>query len=347
MALTPQQIADARAFINSQFGGGSGAVAPAGGWQFNGDFTGKTAGGGLDDSMNRYLLGAQQAMGYSNADMSSILGLPMDAILEASDYYRSSPAAIDNISARGRTFMADTGLGDESLVQDLYDTSYVNGQWVSTPRSTGSTIDTPGFGGADNPYGMQRGGDGRGAQGMGGGSGINNPYWQGLMDDISRQYTQTLTESWLPSIRSNAIASGGLGGARQTLGEDNAIARAGQGLSSALTGMGGNLWEGQQQRDLTRYGIDTNAALTNQGQWMGYDNAQRGLDLQSIGLGSQIMGMGQQMPWYGYNQMGGLLGGAAGNNSTTTNNYSGGGGWGGLIGGGLAGAQLGRNFGWW
>lgn len=344
MALNAQQIQGARDWINQQFGGGSGSVAPTGGWQFNGDFTARTPTGGLDDSMNRYLLGAQQAMGYSNADMSEILGLPMDAILEASDYYRSSPAAIDNISARGRVFMADTGMGDASLVEDRYlTTRNPDGSYSSVERGAGgSTIDTPGRGGSDyaGGYGPPR------RAGMNG-SGIENPYWQGLMDDISRQYTQTLTDSWLPSIRSNAIASGGLGGARQGVAEGLAVGRAGQGLSSALTGLGGNLWEGQQQRDLTRYGIDTNADLANQSQWMNFDVANQGLDLNRMGLGLQAYGMGTQGPWYGFNQMNGLLGTAGGQNSTTTNNYSGGGGWTGALGGGLAGAQLGRNFGWW
>lgn len=342
--LTQQQITDARNWINQQFS----ESAPDGGWAFNGDFSIQQP--GFNDG-GRYVLGAAQAMGYDNNALAQILGGSYTPD-EISQYAQgvATPAGVNRASVQ---FAMDNGLITPEEYRRFITLDVPNnidnqgGATAWTGGVNGGLTVMDGFGpdpaANDVPGGNIGGGprQERMAQGQGG-----NPYLQGVFDNISRQYTNTLNEQWLPAIRDNSIASGGLGGARAGVAQGLAIGRAGEGLAGALSNAGMGAWENQQNRDLTRYGIDTNASLTNQGQWMGYQNAQDSLNLQGIGLGAQLMGAGQTMPWYGYNQFGGLLGNAAGNNNSVTGNQSGGGGWGGALWGGLSGLGAAGQMGW-
>jgi len=135
----------------------------------------------------------------------------------------------------------------------------------------------------------------------GGGSG-QNPYLSQMASDITRQYTQNLNENILPGVRYGYNAAGTPGSSRQGLAEGKAIGESNSGLASALTNLYGTDWTNQQNRDLQRYGIDTqantakygvdtNAALTKQqlaNQLLGinnqYDLGLRGDTTQRYGI---------------------------------------------------------------
>jgi hypothetical protein len=154
-----------------------------------------------------------------------------------------------------------------------------------------------------------------------------NPYLDQMANDIQRRSGQAL-DLGLSSIRSNAVGVGGLGGSRQGVAEGLAIAGANDNLSGNLAGLLGGDYTNSMNRNLQRYGIDTNAAmtrssldlqrygvdtnaaitrsgqdlqrygvdtsasLTNQGQMQNFYSTNRGQDLQQLGLGAQLYGQG-------------------------------------------------------
>lgn len=346
--LTPEQISGARSWINQQYANS----APAGGFQFNGDFS--IGGPGLSSPTDqRYLLGAAQAMGYDANDLSQILGSYDPNTIRT--HIDSAFGDGGSINRAANTFAMDQGwTTPDELKQFMFANDVGN---RNHDDYTGAAVNWAGGAGGgfalDQDYATQwqapqgAGGGGRATGGSMGGQASGNPYLQFMSDNISQNFTNTLQNQWLPSIRSNSIAAGGLGGARQGIAEAGAIGQAGQGLSSALGQLWGGAYESGANRDLQRYSIDTSADLANQSFWGNYDLGSRGLDLQGIGLGAQIMNMGSQGPWSGVNNMGNLLNGVGNQNNTTTNGSQSGGGWGGLLGGALAGGTAARNWGWW
>ena len=210
-------------------------------------------------------------------------------------------------------------------------------------------------------------GGGPGAFGMNTGTATSgmptNPYLPGIADSITQRLNENYERMLMP-IADQAIGAGGLGGSRQGVAQGIAMEGTQDALASALSGLYGDAWNQDANRDLSRYGIDTsrdlqqqsiNNAFTlgqgqldlgNQNSWMGYDLGNQQNWLNTIGLGSQLMNQSTALPWYGFNQFGNLLGTAAGNNSNVTNSTSSGGGWQGMLGGALAGGSLANRFGW-
>jgi hypothetical protein len=157
---------------------------------------------------------------------------------------------------------------------------------------------------------------------------------------------------WLPSIQSNAVGSGGLGGSRQGVAQSGAIAQAGTGLANALAQSHYGQYNQDQSRNLQQYGMDQNYNLGLGGLNLGYQNsrnnfytAQRGLDQSGAQIGANIYNLGEQGQWSPYQNYANTLSPWSGF-GTTTGNTSQGGGWQGAVGGGIAGLSFAHQMNW-
>ena len=177
-----------------------------------------------------------------------------------------------------------------------------------------------------------------------------NPYLQQMGTVLTNRVTDNLNRNIMPGIRSNAIAAGGFGGSRQGVVEANAMKDANQTISDALTGAYFGDFTNQMNRNLQQYG-----------QNQSFYNANRGMDLQQTQLGANLWQMGnqgmlgqgqgiyglgsqqQQAPWQIVNNANAGLGQWSGYGTTTSANQ--GGGAQGMLGGALAGGQLGSLWG--
>ena len=173
-----------------------------------------------------------------------------------------------------------------------------------------------------------------------------NPYLDEIAGNITQKSQQALGQS-LNMLDSGAIGTGGFGGARQGVAQGLATSRANEGLSGNLANLYGTDYTNSMNRDLQKYGIDTNAFLTNQGQNQNFYTAQRGQDLAQIGLGSTLDTQALQNQWYPIQQYANIVGNLSGQNTSTTNSTQQGGGALGALGGLLGTAQIGSNMKWW
>lgn len=173
-----------------------------------------------------------------------------------------------------------------------------------------------------------------------------NPYLDEIAGNITQKSQQALGQS-LNMLDSGAIGTGGFGGARQGVAQGLATSRANEGLSGNLANLYGTDYTNAMNRDLQKYGIDTNAFLTNQGQNQNFYTAQRGQDLAQIGLGSTLDTQALQNQWYPIQQYANIVGNLSGQNTSTTNSTQQGGGALGALGGLLGTAQIGSNMKWW
>jgi hypothetical protein len=189
-----------------------------------------------------------------------------------------------------------------------------------------------------------------------------NPYLDNIANDVQRRSGQAL-DLGLQGIRSNAVGIGGLGGSRQGVAEGLAIGQANDNLSGNLSNLYGQDFTNSQNRNLQKYGIDTNAALTNQGQMQGFYTANRGLDQQGLQIGANLFNQGnqgyinqgqgvygvgntqQQAPFNVFNNANSAISPYSGFGSSNTVSGQNGGGLSGIAGGAFAGAQIGRNLG--
>lgn len=165
--------------------------------------------------------------------------------------------------------------------------------------------------------------------------GGGNPYLGLQGGAIARRMTDNLQRTVLPQISQYASAGGGYGGSRQGVLEANAIKDMNLGLGDSLAGLYGGDWAQQQNRQLSRYGMD-----------QGFYTAQRGQDLQSVGLGADLISKGQQGQWTGIQGATGAYSPFTGLGNTTQSGNTGGG-FGGAVGGALGAAQFAKNAGWW
>lgn len=200
------------------------------------------------------------------------------------------------------------------------------------------------------------------AQGASLGAYEKNPYLDAQANDIQRRSGQAL-DLGLQGIRSSAVGIGGLGGSRQGIAEGLATGQANDNLTGNLANLYGQDFTNSQNRNLQKYGIDTNANLTNQGQQQNFYTANRGQDLQQLGLGASLYNQGnqgyinqgqgvygigstqQQAPFNVFNNANQSISPYSGFGSSSTSSGSQGGGLNGIVGGAFAGAQIGRNLG--
>lgn len=168
-----------------------------------------------------------------------------------------------------------------------------------------------------------------------------NPYLDQQATSLRNLSNQNLSQNVMPGIRSGATAAGQYGGSRQGIAEGVAAGNAQTGLDAATASLYNRGYEADQN----------------------FYSAQRGQDLQQYGLGANIFNSGTQGA-YGVGQGQYNLGltnmnapmSALQNYSNTISPYSGlgssqttsanqGGGALGVMGGALAGAQIGSNLG--
>lgn len=177
-----------------------------------------------------------------------------------------------------------------------------------------------------------------------------NPYLSQMGDVLTGRVNDNLQRQIMPGIRSNAVAAGGFGGSRQGVVEANAMKDANQTISDALTGAYFQDFTNQMNRNLAQYGQNQN-----------FFSNQRGQDLQQLALGANLfqqgnqgwlsqgqglLGLGQtqqQAPWQVINNANAGLGQWSGYGTTTSANQ--GGGAQGVLGGAMAGGQLGSLWG--
>lgn len=209
--------------------------------------------------------------------------------------------------------------------------------------------------------------------GMGGGSssgnmfgdqsgGGQNAYLSQMADDIARRSDKSLGTS-LASIRGNSIGVGGLGGSRQGVAEGVAIGNSQDSLQGNLANLFGTDWNNSQNRNLQYYGVNTNAALTNQGQMQNFYTNNRQLDQSGQRLGADLYQMGNQgylnqgqgvyqigqteqnAPWQVQTNANNIINPYTGSSGTTTTTGNSGGGTNAMVGGALSGMQIGKNLG--
>ena len=167
-----------------------------------------------------------------------------------------------------------------------------------------------------------------------------NPYLADAASALTNQVTNNLKTNILPGIDSNAIAAGGFGGSRQGIADGLAIGQTNLGLSSGLANLynnalGQNLNFYTQQRGLDQSGAQLGANLVSFGN--------QGL----TGQGTGIYGIGstqQQAPWTVEQNAGNIYSQFSGLGGSQTQTQQGSP-LGALVGGGLAGAQIGGYYG--
>lgn len=194
-----------------------------------------------------------------------------------------------------------------------------------------------------------------------------NPWLKHQGQGIRNQTNDMLGQGLL-GIQGQSVASGGLGGSRQGVAQGTALGQASNFLSANLADLYGGAYENDANRNMQKYGIDTQSFLGQRGQdvtmrgqdFQNYNQGmdrglqqyqadqnfwtqQRGQDLSQVGMGSDLITRGLNTQWLPMQNASDVYAKFAGN-GTTTNTAQSGGGWQGAIGGGLAGYQTGANW---
>ena len=179
-----------------------------------------------------------------------------------------------------------------------------------------------------------------------------NPYLDQMGDSLSRRMNKNLDRQF-QSIRGNSIGVGGLGGGRQGVAEGLAMEAGNDSLTDAMSRMYMTDYEGTQNRNLQKYGIDTNAALGWGGLANQYDSIRnnfylgnRSADNQDRLTGATLWGMGDDSEWSPIRNASNSWSPFTGFGNTTQSSSQGGG-WQGLLGGALTGAATAKSLGWW
>jgi hypothetical protein len=173
------------------------------------------------------------------------------------------------------------------------------------------------------------------ASGLGGGYGMGSNPFQGAQADAIRQGSVDLFGQLNNQIRSNSVGVGGLGGGRMGVAQAGAAGEAQKAYMGGVANLYGSNWNADQNRDLSRYGMD-----------QGFYTANRGLDQSGAALGANMMGLANNGDWSGLNQANGIYSPWSGFGNSTNSSQSGGGALGGL-GGALAGFGFAGQNGWW
>jgi len=246
------------------------------------------------------------------------------------------------------------------------DNSPAFGLWGNTTNSGAAPMQSGG-----SPVGQQPSFWGGGGGGSFGGntSGIN-PYLQQQADSLKAGVNQNLKQQMLPAIRSSALANGSFGSSRQGIAEGVAAGNASTGIAGALASLYSGAYNTDQANQTSRMGIGANYSLGMGGlqnsataQNQGFYTSQRGQDLQQQQLGAALYGQGisgqtgvgagqysvgqqgYQAPQTALQTYSNFVSPYTGLNSATQ--ISGGQNLGvnGILGSGLAGAQLSKNIG--
>jgi hypothetical protein len=334
-------VADARAWLDGQLGGSFGAD----GFRKPGSVFGANGVYDMSNSLrNDQVFGKAKQMGYSNDEISKILGMPVDQV----NAFQQDPNNIPGINTFASVFQHDV----------TNPAPYMLGSPQSTPTAGGPTPQNGhqvgGIGGAGGVMGTM-GGQSGSASGVGPlGSYSANPYLGQMAQGITTQLDNNLQRNLLPGIRSGAVANGQVGSSREGIAQGLAMGDTQNALSGALGNLYGTDYTNQMNRNLQQYGMDQNYALGQGGldnQRYGMDqnfySNQRGQDLNALGLGANIYDIANRDGWTGLLNAGNIFNTTAGNNTTSTTGGTAGGGLTGLLGGALAGGALAGQAGWW
>lgn len=321
MALSPQEIAQARNWITTQQGGDGSLPGYGSPFDANGVYDPS------NQQRNWAVLGAGQAMGYGADDLSQILGHTAGDISAMQQQYAPQ------VGIQADIFRSDNpGVTPARKVDPGgYDPYYPVAQGGNAGGNFGGT----------NPYLMQI------AEGMQ--TQANNNLQRNILPGI--RGTSVATGGVGGSRQ--GIAEGIAVGDTQA-GLSNALGglfgndwQGSQNRALQQYGMDQNFSLGNRGLDNQRYGIEGQQNLGNQGQWMNFYNQNRQLDQTGALTGAQIYNLAGQSDWMGLNNASNIFNTTAGNNVTQTDSGNKGGGWQGALGGALGTAQLGKNFGWW
>jgi len=306
--LSATDVAGARDWLTSQ---GYGTNGP-GGFQYT---------GANNNNYNGMVAGAAQSKGWGANELSQILGGNFSTNM-IQDWLTQNKPIVDTYQT---VFEADRARAPAAPIGNAMPRPPVVGNTPGMGNAPGMPMRPP----------MPPGGGSAGMSTAPSGSYQQNPYLSGIADDITRRIG-TARDQGLKAVRSDAIAMGGAGGTGQSFAEADVISRSLDNLGGQLTGLYGQDWNNQQNRDLQRYGMD-----------QGFYTSQRGQDLAQIGLGSQLESQALQNQWYPISQFANIVGNLSGQNTSTTNSSQTGGGALGTLGGLLGTAQLGTNLKWW
>lgn len=169
----------------------------------------------------------------------------------------------------------------------------------------------------------------------------SNPYIQQQTKAIQDLSNQNLQQNVMPGIRSGAQMAGQYGGTRQGIAEGVAAGNAQTGVAAAQVGLLGNAY-GQDQNFYTQQrGQDQNGAALGANIYNMGNAGNLGIGAGQYGLGQQY----QNAPLSALQQYSNTISPYTGLNSSQTGVASQGGGPMGVMGGALAGAQIGKNLG--
>jgi hypothetical protein len=169
----------------------------------------------------------------------------------------------------------------------------------------------------------------------------NNPYIKQQAQSIQDLSNQNLQQNVLPGIGQGAQAAGQYGGTRQGIAQGVAAGNAQTGVNAAVSNLYGNA-----------YGQDQNFYTQQRGQ--DQSGAQLGANIYNMGVSGNLgIGQGQynlgqtyqNAPLSALQQYSNVISPYSGLNSTQATTASQGGGALGVMGGALAGAQIGQNLG--
>jgi hypothetical protein len=98
-----------------------------------------------------------------------------------------------------------------------------------------------------------------------------NPFLAAQGAGIQQQANQNLFQNIMPGINSGAGMAGQYGGSRHGIAQGIAAGQTGTGIANALAGLYGGAYEGDQNRNVQRYGIDSTANTARYNTDKNYD----------------------------------------------------------------------------
>lgn len=197
-------------------------------------------------------------------------------------------------SSRSNSNSVDYGTAQDPIQQQMMHNMWTNAQSIAD-SGAGGQYGMQGY--TDSQNYLNQGMAGLGGQYMTGAqdtlSRMQNPGMDPMMDVYSRQIGQNFNEQIMPGLRGDAAVGGGLGSSRAGIAQGLAGARMGQQLQD----FGAQLYGQNQDRAMQAAGMQGQLQQGISGMYgQASDAAQR--------LGQYGMGI----PWYGQQQMAGLLG---------------------------------------
>ena len=131
--------------------------------------------------------------------------------------------------------------------------------------------------------------------------GSADPWVAKESEAITKSLTRNMMENVMPGIRSGAIDAGQYGSNRQALAEAEAISRLNTDLAPALTALGGDSWQKEQDRrfeaamDLNRQAGDVATGNANRALTASTTNAANLLDTQKFNTNTVLNNNQQEM----------------------------------------------------